>query len=264
MASHEFIPPDVLEPIIRKIAGEFVTGGVSFEVLQAGLISIREICTRAPLVMDADLLQDLTLYKNSRDKGVVNAARSLITLYREVAPELLLRKDRGKNVSMAMSNGEISGQRMQFGVDRNITTGIQGLELLEAWKKEQGELEDEDEGKKMIQIPWLTPDWKDWELGSEEEVDSNGSDGWIEVSSDEEHGIDISDSEDEEPNPDPPKPDPTKSVLATSKVHLLGPFLTKILTPADLTKLDELRAKAVVDGPARKPSKKSPPRLIAK
>jgi len=36
MASHEFIPPDTLEPIIRKIANEFVTGGVSFEVLQAG------------------------------------------------------------------------------------------------------------------------------------------------------------------------------------------------------------------------------------
>src|SRR5271170_5718620 len=148
MASHEFIPPDLLEPIIRKIATEFVTGGVSFQVLQAGLNSIREICTRAPLVMDADLLQDLTSYKSSRDKGVVNAARSLITLYREVAPELLLRKDRGKHVSMAMSNGEISGQKAQFGVDRNITTGIQGLELLEAWKKEQGELEDEDEGKK--------------------------------------------------------------------------------------------------------------------
>jgi hypothetical protein len=36
MASHEFVPPDTLEPVIHKIADEFVTGGVSFEVLQAG------------------------------------------------------------------------------------------------------------------------------------------------------------------------------------------------------------------------------------
>jgi protein SDA1 len=36
MASHEFIPPDVLETVVRKIADEFVTGGVSLEVLQAG------------------------------------------------------------------------------------------------------------------------------------------------------------------------------------------------------------------------------------
>jgi protein SDA1 len=155
MASHELIPPDVLEPVVRKIADEFVTGGVSFEVLQAGfrhnikhanvrLNSIREICTRAPYVMDADLLQDLTSYKNSRDKGVVNAARSLISLYRDVAPEMLLRKDRGKEVSMAMAAGQTS-EALQFGVGRNITTGIAGLELLEAWKKEQGELDEDDE-----------------------------------------------------------------------------------------------------------------------
>jgi hypothetical protein len=54
-------------------------------------------------------------------------------LYREVVPEVLLRKDRGKNMSLAR---EISSQKEQFGVDRNITSRIQGLELLEAWKKE--------------------------------------------------------------------------------------------------------------------------------
>ena len=46
MASHEFIPPDVLEPLIRKIADEFVTGGVSFEVLQAGFVhALRPLIT---------------------------------------------------------------------------------------------------------------------------------------------------------------------------------------------------------------------------
>jgi len=162
MASHEFIPPDVLEPLIRKIADEFVTGGVSSEVLQAGYLSlnspingrlnsIREICSRAPLVMNTDLLHDLTSYKSSRDKGVVNAARSLISLFRDVAPEMLLKKDRGKEVTIAMSAGQAS-TNMQFGVERNVANGIAGLELLEAWKKEQGELdkgedEDDEEGK---------------------------------------------------------------------------------------------------------------------
>jgi hypothetical protein len=60
-------------------------------------------------------------------------------------------------------------------------------------------------------------DWKDWEVGSQED-DSDDSGGWIDVSSDEEHGIDISDSEDEEaPPPLPPKTDTTTSILATSK-----------------------------------------------
>jgi protein SDA1 len=165
MASHEFVPPDTLEPVIRKIADEFVTGGVSFEVLQAGyslipslpnirLNSIREICTRAPLVMNVDLLHDLTAYKSSRDKGVVNAARSLISLYRDVAPDMLLKRDRGKTVSMGMAAGEIEGKNLQFGVERNVTTGIQGLELLETWKKEQGELdgEDNEEGKDALPL----------------------------------------------------------------------------------------------------------------
>lgn len=99
--------------------------------------------------MDADFLQDLTEYKSSRDKGVVNAARSLISLYRDVAPEMLLKKDRGKTVSMGIVAGEIAGKNIQFGVERNVTTGIAGLDLLEAWKKEQGELdgEEDEDGK---------------------------------------------------------------------------------------------------------------------
>jgi protein SDA1 len=93
--------------------------------------------------MNADLLEDLTAYKSSRDKGVVNAARSLISLYREVAPEMLLKKDRGKVVSMGMASGAITSKNIQFGVERNVTTSIAGLDLLEAWKKEQGELNEE-------------------------------------------------------------------------------------------------------------------------
>ena len=168
--------------------------------------------------MNADLLQDLTSYKSSRDKGVVNAARSLISLYRDVAPELLLKKDRGKNVSMAMSAGQV-GQNIQFGVERNVSTGIAGLELLEAWKKEQGELdEDNEDGASNFASP-LMIDWKAWEVDSEED-DSDGSGGWIDVSSDEEHGIEISDSEDEDQSkpPPPPKQDTATSVLATSRV----------------------------------------------
>jgi protein SDA1 len=156
-------------------------------------------------VMNADLLQDLTSYKNSKDKGVMNASRSLISLFRDVAPEMLLKKDRGKTVSMAMSSGQPS-QSLKFGIERGIATEIAGLELLEAYKKEQGELEEDNED-----------DWKAWEVGSEED-ESDDSGGWIEVSSDEEHGIDISDSEDDEPPPPPPKVEGAASTLVTTRV----------------------------------------------
>src|SRR5690606_11255419 len=68
-ASHDLVPPDALEPIVRKIADEFVSDGVASEVAAAGLNGIREICARAPLAINPTLLQDLTEYKGSKDKG---------------------------------------------------------------------------------------------------------------------------------------------------------------------------------------------------
>jgi hypothetical protein len=68
----------------------------------------------------------------------------------------------------------------------------------------------------------LIPDWKGWEVGSEDE-DSDDSGGWIDVSSDEEKGIEISDSEDEEPMRPPGRETQSESntsTLATTKVCL--------------------------------------------
>ena len=44
--------------------------------------------------MSADLLQDLTSYKNYKNKTVMMAARSLIHLYRDINRDMLHRKDR--------------------------------------------------------------------------------------------------------------------------------------------------------------------------
>jgi hypothetical protein len=65
----------------------------------------------------------------------------------------------------------------------------------------------------------LTVDWKEWEVGSEE-GDSDDSGGWIDVSSDNDHGIEVSDSEDEAP----PRPNPevTASALATTQVPVIS------------------------------------------
>jgi protein SDA1 len=68
-ATHDLVPPDTIEPVIRAIANNFVVETVSSEVICAGLNSIREICVRCPLAMTDTLLQDLTQYKSYRDKG---------------------------------------------------------------------------------------------------------------------------------------------------------------------------------------------------
>lgn len=253
-ASHEFVPPDILEPCIKQIADNFVTSGVSPEVVCAGLNSIREICTRNPLCMDATLLQDLTEYKGSKDKGVMMASRSLITLYRDVAPEMLKKKDRGKSAAIGVANGTNNSAR--FGVERGVVRGIEGLDLLEefyaqqtAERAEMGEPEDENSED-------------GWEGFDVDESDSDdGGEGWIDVVSDGDD-IEFSDSDDDMPA----KSRTTKSVpdkrpglvntaeegeevakttaeeVAAEESNLRSFATTRILTPADFKRLAELKA----------------------
>lgn len=180
-ASHDLVPPESIQIIVRKIADEFVSDGVAAEVASAGINTIREILARAPLAIDAPLLQDLTEYKGSKSKAVMMAARSLISLYREVAPEMLLKKDRGKVASIELQKGEKSSLP-QYGVENNVTS-IPGIELLAKWKKEQGLDSREDE-----------EDDANWEVDDDEDASDIEGD-WIDVESDKE--INISDSDDD-------------------------------------------------------------------
>lgn len=261
-ASHNLVPPDALEPLIIKIANEFVSEAAASEVCSAGLNGIREVCARQPLAMNEALLQDLVQYRKSKDKGVQMAARGLLSLYREAGPEMLRKRDRGRDAALKMRAGEGQGVQGRFG---HVEGGeIEGLELLEKWREEQGleGNEDEDEG------------WKNWDAESD---DSDSSGGWINVQSEGED-IDISDSEDEkekakakkqkasakpkdsdtENAEDKPaeqlQDDLTRSTASVEPEHALKReearisklATTRILTPADLAKLNELRTSAAV------------------
>lgn len=191
---HEQTPPDVLTPVIRKLADSFVHPGVGQEVVAAGINSIREIARRQPWCMEQALLDDLITYRRSKDKGVAAAARGLLALYREVNPGLLKRKERGKSGSMAVQAGHVA---RGFGMPEVGTVGIQGLDLLaqhyedEKAKREGGDEEDEDDDEEA---------WKQWELESDSDSDDSEASGeWINVDSegDSDLDIDYSDSEDE-------------------------------------------------------------------
>ena len=246
-ATHDLVPPDVLEPLILKIANEFVSEASASEVATAGLNAIREVCVRQPLAMNDTLLQDLVMYRKSKDKGVMMAARGLLSLFREVGPEMLKRRDRGKDASMGLRSGEKREKR--FGEQE--TGGIEGIELLEQWKEEErkkrraekglpSDAEDDEEEDEE-------DNWDAWNVEDDEDSDDSG--GWIEVESDAE--IELSDSEDEKEK-DPSRPSKkakqdgtTDDSKPESKFSTLA--TTRILTPADLAKLQELRTNAAVD-----------------
>ena len=243
-ATHNLVPPDVLEPLIQKIANEFVSEAAASEVASAGLNAIREICARQPLAMNDTLLQDLVMYRKSKDKGVMMAAKGLLSLYREVRPEMLKKRDRGKEAAMGLRSGQRKEQR--FGEE--ALGEIEGLELLEKWKQEERQRQRLEKGIPADVGSEEDEDPGDWEVDEAAESDDSG--GWINVESDKE--IDISDSEDDKPNGKKSKLDPSaikadedkenaeeKATCTAGSPSTLA--TTRILTPADLAKLQELR-----------------------
>lgn len=264
-ASHDLVPPESISTVVRKIADEFVSDGVATEVASAGINTIREILSRAPLAIDPTLLQDLTEYKGSKAKAVMLAARSLITLYREVAPQMLLKKDRGKTASMGLQVGE-KNKAPQFGVESSVVTSIPGIELLAKWKKAHANGEEDDENN-----------LENWEVEQGDVSDIEGD--WVTVESDKEY--DISDSEDEkdvkeddakpvdeedseldlssDEDDDDEKDRPAKKLKKAEEVDekkeeaidaekaMAELLSSRILTPADFAKLEELKVQAGVE-----------------
>lgn len=76
-----------------------------------------------PLLMTEDLLQDLVLYRKSNEKAVSAAARSLLTLFREVCPSLLVKKDRGRPTNP-------KARPKEFG-EVSVASSVPGIELLD-------------------------------------------------------------------------------------------------------------------------------------
>ncbi|GAA5892699.1 Sda1p [Sporobolomyces salmoneus] len=196
---HDRTPDEDLQPVLRKIAAEFVHSGVAAEVNAAGLNAITEISRRQPLAMDRDLLEDLIEYRKSKDKGVLVAARGLLQLFREVNPELLKRRERGKVASMAIQAGEETAQPLRFGEERDVATGIDGLDLFAKHlaEKSAAAAENGEEGAEAVEDD-DEAGWDGWEAESNSSDDSDSSGGWINVESDGDSDLEISDSEDDD------------------------------------------------------------------
>jgi len=280
-ACHDLIPPDTLAPVLRQLVDQFVHDRARPEVMTIGLKTVREICTRTPLVMNPELLQDLTEYKKFRNKEVSSAARGLIGLFRELAPGMLLKKDRGRG---ADKNAAIP----QYGA-QNVVDRVEGAEMLQqaiaAGKIDSdGELifSDDDEkdgglGEEDIEEEGSDDDEEDGGLG-EEDIEEEGSDDEdgedvdcsdLEFESDDdeeedeedadidnEEAIGIELEEQEEPK-EAAKPDSIASLkrkLAAVKANedaaaeaLIPMEWGRILTSEDFERIRELKHKKLVD-----------------
>nr|CAD7585714.1 unnamed protein product [Timema genevievae] len=123
-ASHDLVPPDALEPVLAALVNNFVTERNSSDVIAIGLNAVREMCSRCPLVMNQDLLRDLTQYKKYKDRSVMMAARSLIHLFQISMPEMLHKKERGRP-----TEASVELKQMKFG-EVDAKEYVQGAEVL--------------------------------------------------------------------------------------------------------------------------------------
>lgn len=229
---HDLIPPEILEPIVRLIADNFVSDRSSDEVVTIGINTIREICARCPLAMNADLLSDLVGYRKSKDKGVVVAARSLINLFREVYPALLPKKERGKDHN-------IKAQPLQYG-QVNVPDSVEGIELLEQKilegidSNEEFGSESEDDGQ-----------WQNVEDDLNEEQSDNDEDGWVSMDEDqdedEEGWINVQSDQEDHIEEDQDEEEDEEVTNTERKLHL---DTQKILTPEEWAVLQKLKKTA--------------------
>ncbi|XP_024541552.1 protein SDA1 homolog [Selaginella moellendorffii] len=172
-ACHDKVPVDAVEPLLKQLVNSFVHDRSRPEVIAVGLNTVREICARMPLIMTRDLLEDLSMYKKSREKAVSAAANSIIGLYRQVNPSLLMKKHRGRGT-------DLSVEPKAFG-KVIVHTDVPGVELLAEQEEDEdnsGECGDEDD-----------------ESGREEEEESSEEEG-------EGSGEELEDDNDEEDEED--------------------------------------------------------------
>lgn len=156
-ASHQLVPPEIIEPVIMTIANNFVTDRNSGEVMTVGINAIKEVTARCPLAITEDLLQDLAQYKTHKDKNVMMSARALIQLFRSLNPQMLHKKDRGRPTE-ASAEAKIKDYGQLEAKDY-----IPGAEVLEV-EEENKEGEEDEDG---------------WESASISDDDEDGE--WVDV-----------------------------------------------------------------------------------
>lgn len=200
-AAHELVPAETLNPIVKLIANNFVSERNSTECMCVGINSIRELCSRCPLAMDEDLLQDLVQYKSYKNKNVSMAAKSLITLYRKLNPDMLKKKDRGRP-----TEASVEFKALQYG-ELDAKDYIPGTEVLDVAEPEDDAVEDTNSKSKRK---------------FNHHMDSD-SDGWIDVNqSDDNLDILSNDDEEEAEDDDNKKKDNLSPQAAKEKASLVS------------------------------------------
>ncbi|XP_076272970.1 SDA1 domain containing protein Mys45A [Rhynchophorus ferrugineus] len=244
-ASHELVPPDVIEPVLKTIANNFITERNSSDVMAVGLNAVREICARCPLSLSEDLLRDLAQYKTYKDRAVMMASRSLIQLFRNLRPELLHKKDRGRPTEASQELDTIDYGKL------NVKDYVPGAEVL--LSEEKGDEFEINSESGSDDEQWIDVQHSD---DGGDDVNEAEDDGVDEEES-EDDDEDASEKEDDDVNASKPKRKilkakrSTKEELEEKKSMAHKVTLERILTDEDFKKIDMANVRKHLQGPNR-------------
>jgi len=128
---HNLIPPETIRPVLEKIISNYVTEYCNNSNITVGLNAIREILMRMPLALDEGQIEYLCSFRTFKNKSVSAAAKSLVNYFRDVCPELLPKKMRGRFTTIDEENAL---ENMAFGAER-VNFDIDGIDLLKKVEK---------------------------------------------------------------------------------------------------------------------------------
>ena len=261
-ACHEGVPPDVLEPVLRQLLDGFISDKSRPEVMTVGIKTVREMAFRCPLLLGKDLLSDLVEYKKDRDKGVSAAARGLISLYREVAPHMLHKRERGRGADLTLTVAEFGSAA--------TATRVDGAELLERAEDEAAVSDgdgDDDGGGSDADADDSDGDEDDDDVDGDDEDDEDGDGEEEDVEDADEEGdedgsppaagADGPEAEEEESKRAAPRADSLRSLRRAAKAAsasggvvggLKRPIeQTRFLTNEDFSEIKRMKTEAAVD-----------------
>lgn len=127
---HNLVPPETVKPVIERIISNYVTEYCNNSHITIGLNAIREVLMRMPLALEESQIEYLCLFRSHRHRSVSIAAKSLINYFRDVCPELLPKKMKGR----FNETDEEHQYNLQFGQEK-LSKTIDGLDLLKRAEK---------------------------------------------------------------------------------------------------------------------------------
>jgi len=126
-STHINVPHEEVSPMIEKILDNFVNERASPLNMTIAINAVREICARNPNAMNKEQLQYIIAYYKIKNKSVSVAIKGLINLFRDLRPELLEKKQLGKEEALKLRSKPAESMVM----NTRLST-IDGIELLKA------------------------------------------------------------------------------------------------------------------------------------